>query len=34
MIPLTDEKIQFYKTQKVCHICKGWFVMIRMKKKI
>ena len=25
MIPLTDEEIEFYKKQKVCHICKKGF---------
>ena len=25
MTPLTDEKIKFYKRQKVCHICKKEF---------
>ena len=33
MIPLTDKEIIDYKEQKLCHICKKSFVMIKMKKK-
>ena len=25
MIPLTDKEIEYYKKQKVCHICKKGF---------
>ena len=32
MIPLTDKEIIDYKEQKLCHICKKSFVMIKMKK--
>ena len=33
MIPLTNKEIKSYEKQKVCHICKKKFVMIKTKKK-
>ena len=32
MILLTDEEIEFYEKQKVCHICKRKTVSIKIKK--
>ena len=32
MIPLTNEENEFYEKQKVCHICKEEFVLIKMMK--
>ena len=32
MIPLTNKEIKSYEKQKVCHICKKCFVMIKIKK--
>ena len=32
MIPLTDKENKSYKKQKVCHICKKSFVMMKMRK--
>ena len=32
MILLTDEEIEFYEKQKVCHICNRKIVSIKMKK--
>ena len=33
MIPLTNKEIKSYEKQKVCHICKNSFVMIKRKNK-
>ena len=33
MIPLTNKEIKSYEKQKVCHICKRSFVMIKTRKK-
>ena len=33
MIPLTNKQIQSYEKQKVCHICKKSFVLIKIMKK-
>ena len=32
IIPLTNKEIKSYEKQKVCHICKKIFVMIKTKK--
>ena len=32
MIPLTDEEIQFYEEQEVCHICKKEFCYHKNEK--
>ena len=31
MIPLADEEKEFYEKQKVCHICKKEFFLMKMK---
>ena len=33
MILLTNKEIKSYEKQKVCHICKRSFVMIKTRKK-
>ena len=34
MIPLTNTEIKSYEKQKVCHICKKSFVMIKTRKRL
>ena len=33
MTPLKDKEITLYKSQKVCHICKESFVVIKIRKE-
>ena len=33
IIPLTDREIKFYERQKVCHICKNFVGMMKIRRK-
>ena len=33
MIMLTNNEVTLYESQKVCHICKGWFCYDKSKNK-